>query len=106
MFYGGSLLNVPIFLRTWHLDFFAVTISFLRSHTALLRLLVWRACMCCCLHFRSMCSHVAGFGELHIGHVIDGRLPYQRTVVSWHSPCIDRVSVLEDIFFESLGTQC
>ena len=47
--------------------------------------------MWCCFHFRSTCSHVTGSVEPHIGHVI----------VSWHFPCIDRVLVLEDMFFGS-----
>ena len=29
--------------------------------------------MWCCLHFRSTCSHVLGYGELHMGRVIDGK---------------------------------
>ena len=28
------------------------------------------------------------------------RLPCQRAIVSWRSPCIDYVSILEDIIFE------
>ena len=73
MFSGGSLLNVPAFMRIKHLDFFDDTKSFLNSHTALLCLLVRRACMWCCLHFRSTCSHVSGSIESHMGHVIDGK---------------------------------
>ena len=30
--------------------------------------------MWCCLHFRSTCSLVSRFGELHMGHVIDGKV--------------------------------
>ena len=80
--------------------FFDATISFLNSHTALLCLLVLRACMWCCLHFRSTCSHVSGSRELHMGHVIDGRLFYQRIIVFWRSPCIGHVLILEGMFFE------
>ena len=57
--------------------------------------------MWCCLHFRSTCNYVSGFGELHMGHVIDEKASLPRIVVSWHSPCIDRVSILGDMCFES-----
>ena len=29
--------------------------------------------MWCCLHFRNTYSHVSGSGQLHMGHVIDGK---------------------------------
>ena len=86
---GGSLLIVPAFMRTYHLDFLDATISFLNSHTALLCLLVQRACMWCCLPIRRTCSHVSRSGELHMGHVIDGKasLPknncYMAFLVYW-----------------------
>ena len=48
VFSGGLLLYVPAFMRTQHRDFFDSTISFRNSHTALLCLLVLRACMWCC----------------------------------------------------------
>ena len=73
MFFWGSILNVLAFMRTQHLDFFDTTISFLDSHTALLCLLVRRACMWCWFHFRSTCSHVSRSGQLHVGRVIDGK---------------------------------
>ena len=34
--------------------------------------------MWCHLHFRSTCSHVLGFGELNMGHVIDGKTSLPR----------------------------
>ena len=92
MLFGGLLLCVPAFMRTKHLDHFDATISFLNSHTALLCLLVLRACMWCCLHFRSTCSHVYGARELYMGHMIDGKasLPKNNCFLAFlmHWPCL------------------
>ena len=46
-----------------------------------------------CLHFRSTCNHVSRYGELHMGHVIDGKASLPKNRCSWHSPCIDHVLV-------------
>ena len=54
--------------------------------------------MWCCLHFRIICSNVLGYGELHMGHAIDGKASLPKNSCF---PCIDHVSVLEDMFFES-----
>ena len=45
--------------------------SILNAHTALLCLLVLKACMGLCLQFKSICNHVCHSRELHIEHVIE-----------------------------------
>ena len=50
--------------------------------------------MWCCLHSRSTCSHVLGSG-------IDGKASLPKNSCFLAFPCIDRVSILEDMFFES-----
>ena len=81
VFFGGLLLNIPIFMRMWHLYFLDETNNFLRAQTALSCLLVRRACMWLCLHFKSMYNHVSCYSELHMEHVIGDMLLWQRIIV-------------------------
>ena len=55
--------------------------------------------MCCCLHFRSTCSHVSASSELHIGHVWDGYAFLPKKFVSEHVPYIVRFGILLGMFF-------
>ena len=55
-----------------HLECLDETIIFLNVHTALLCLLVRRACMWLYLQFKGTCNRVFGSKELHIEHVIEG----------------------------------
>ena len=64
VFSWGLSLKVPTFMRVKHRDFSDEINNFLISHTALLCLLTCSACICCCLHVSSTCSHVSGSNEL------------------------------------------
>ena len=59
--------------------------NFMISHTALLCLLTCSACICCCLHVSSTCSHVSGSYELQMGHVMVGNLclPKKVCFLAW-----------------------
>ena len=68
-----------------HRDFSDEINNFLISHTALLCLLTCNACICCCLHVSSTCSHVSGSTELQIGQVMVGNLclPKKVCFLAW-----------------------
>ncbi len=53
VFSWGLSLKVPAFMRIKQRDFSDETSSFLISHTALLCLLTWSECICCCWHVSS-----------------------------------------------------
>ena len=74
VFSWGLSLKVPAFMRVKHRDFSDETSNFLISQTALLCLLTWSECICCCWHVSSTWNHVSGSYELQMGHVIDGNL--------------------------------
>ena len=54
--------------------------------------------MWCCLHVRSTCSHVSGSGELHMGHVIDGKASLLKNSCFMAFPYIGHVLFLEGMY--------